>query len=172
MLKNTTTDAAQCRYAFFVETQSCMISTNAEKPHDRCGPMSLCFRCVKTFMYKFYDIENTTTDAAQCRFAFVVEIHSWMSCTALNVNVVMPALFGRCDCMCHTLKSRVGRKLKSFLFQTSLSSTGWSYRYISYISEVGKVSKVSPTGKSDSVRLRLRCDAKLCGRVWGRVLTK
>ena len=130
MLKNTTTDAAQCRYAFFVETQSCMISTNAEKPHDRCGPMSLCFRCVKTFMYKFYDIENTTTDAAQCRFAFVVEIHSWMSCTALNVNVVMPALFGRCDCMCHTLKSRVGRKLKSFLFQTSLSSTGWSYRYI------------------------------------------
>jgi hypothetical protein len=24
-------------------------------------------------MHEFYDIENTTTDAAQCRFAFVVE---------------------------------------------------------------------------------------------------
>jgi hypothetical protein len=43
-----------------------------EKTYDRCGLMSLCFLCVKTFMYKFYDIENTTTDAAQCRFGFVV----------------------------------------------------------------------------------------------------
>ena len=35
-----------------------------------------------------------------------------------------------CICVCHTLKSRIVCKFKSFLFQSSLSSTGWSYRYI------------------------------------------
>ena len=30
-------------------------------------------------MHGFHEVENTTTDAAQCRFALVVEIHSWMS---------------------------------------------------------------------------------------------
>jgi hypothetical protein len=130
VLKNTTTDAAQCRYAFFVERQSCMISTNVEKHHDRfgllslcfrcgktirhdfcefekhhdrCGSMSLCFRCGKTIMNEFYEcwktprpmrpnvamlslwkdnhewvlrmLKNTTTDAAQCYFAFAVERH-------------------------------------------------------------------------------------------------
>ena len=52
--KTTTTDAAQCRYAFVLEIQSCMISTT---------------------------VENTTTDAAQCRYAFVVETQSCMIST-------------------------------------------------------------------------------------------
>jgi hypothetical protein len=125
-LKNTTTDAAQCRYAFVVERQSCMISTKVEKDYDRCGPMSLCFRCVistkvekqhdrcgpmslcvrcgNTILQDFYEgwktprpmrpnvamlslwkynpawflrrLKNITTDAAQCCYAFVVEIQS------------------------------------------------------------------------------------------------
>jgi hypothetical protein len=53
-LKNTTTDAAQWRYAFVVEIQSCMMSTTVEKHYDRCGPMSLCFRCGNTIMHDFY----------------------------------------------------------------------------------------------------------------------
>jgi hypothetical protein len=44
----------QCRYAFVVEIQSCMISTT---------------------------VENTMTDAAQCRYAFVVETQSGMIST-------------------------------------------------------------------------------------------
>ncbi len=49
----------------------------------------------------------------------------------------------------------------------------YTYIYIlSLYRRLEKVSKVNPTGKSDSVRLRLRCDAKLCGRVRERVLTK
>jgi hypothetical protein len=27
----------------------------------------------KAFMHEFHEVENTTTDAARCRFAFVVE---------------------------------------------------------------------------------------------------
>jgi hypothetical protein len=55
-IKKNTTDAAQCRFAFVVETQSCMISTTIKKQHhDRCGPMSLCFRYGNTTMHDFYE---------------------------------------------------------------------------------------------------------------------
>jgi DNA-directed RNA polymerase subunit N (RpoN/RPB10) len=84
LLKNTTTDAAQCRYAFVVETQSFMISTKVEKQHDRCGPMSLCFRCGNTSMHDFNAFANSTTDAAQCRYAFVVETQSCMISTKIE----------------------------------------------------------------------------------------
>jgi hypothetical protein len=56
-LKNTTTDAAQCRFAFVVEKQTCMISMH---------------------------LKNTTTDAAQCRYAFVVEIQACMFSTQVE----------------------------------------------------------------------------------------
>jgi hypothetical protein len=94
-VENATTDAAQCRFAFVVEGIQ----------YDRCGPMSLCFRCErhscmsstnlktlrpmrpnvallslwKAFMHEFHEVENATADAAQCRFAFVVKgIHMIM----------------------------------------------------------------------------------------------
>jgi DNA-directed RNA polymerase subunit N (RpoN/RPB10) len=38
--------------------QPCMISTNVEKHHDRCGPMSLCFRCRTTIINDFYEFEK------------------------------------------------------------------------------------------------------------------
>jgi hypothetical protein len=86
-------------------------------------------------MYKFYDIENTTTDAAQCRFAFVVEIHSWMSCTALNVNVVMPALFRRCG----PYHPQDGRKLISIIIKFIYVIVNFVYEIINFI--VTNVSK-------------------------------
>ena len=64
LLKNTTTDAAQCRYDFVVETQSCMISTKVEKHqvekhHDKTWEMdpSLVSQGAPSFRGYMYCVE-------------------------------------------------------------------------------------------------------------------
>jgi hypothetical protein len=101
-VENATTDAVQCRFAFVLEGIRAWFH-EVENTTTDAAQLSLCFRCGrhscmsstklktlrpmrpnvallslwKAFLHEFHEVENATTDAAQCRFAFVVKgIHA------------------------------------------------------------------------------------------------
>jgi hypothetical protein len=77
-IENTTTDAARCRFAFVVERHSCMSSTTL-KTLRPMRPNVALLSLWTAFIHGFYDIENTTTEAAPNVAVPRVGRHSCMS---------------------------------------------------------------------------------------------
>jgi hypothetical protein len=70
-VENATADAAMS-LCFRFGRHSCMSSTKLKTLRPKRPNVAL-LSCWKAFMHEFHEVENTTADAARCRFAFAVE---------------------------------------------------------------------------------------------------